>query len=149
HPEETKVVFQSGNRLEDFDHETSYRKQLKGNIYLAKVTRVEPSLQAAFVNFGGNRHGFLPFSEIHPDYFRIPIADREALIAEQEEMAREEAEEEDEDEEEDADGKSADGGGAAEAGTVDIIEEDKSVEEVGGEAEGNKKESEPSDADGN
>jgi ribonuclease E len=83
HPEETRVVVQSGNRLEDFDYETSSRKQLKGNVYLAKVTRVEPSLQAAFVDYGGNRHGFLPFSEIHPDYYRIPIADREALLAEE------------------------------------------------------------------
>jgi len=83
HPEETRVVAQSGNRLEDFDYETTSRKQLKGNVYLAKVTRVEPSLQAAFVDYGGNRHGFLPFSEIHPDYYRIPIADREALLAEE------------------------------------------------------------------
>ncbi len=82
HPEETRVVVLSGNRLEEFDHETTARKQLKGNIYLAKVTRVEPSLQAAFVEYGGNRHGFLPFSEIHPDYYRIPIADREVLLAE-------------------------------------------------------------------
>ncbi len=81
HPEETRVVVISGNRLEDFDYESTSRKQLKGNIYLAKVTRVEPSLQAAFVEYGGNRHGFLPFSEIHPDYYRIPIADREALLA--------------------------------------------------------------------
>src|SRR3546814_10533990 len=66
-----------------FDYETSSRKQLKGNIYLAKITRVEPSLQAAFVEYGGNRHGFLPFSEIHPDYYRIPIADRDALLAEE------------------------------------------------------------------
>src|SRR5690606_29757898 len=122
HEEETRVAIVDGTRLVEFDYESKFRKPLKGSIFLAKVTRVEPSLQAAFVNFGGNRHGFLPFSEIHPDYFRIPIADREALIAEQEEMAREEAEEEDEDEEEDADGKSADAGGAAEAGTVDIIE---------------------------
>ncbi len=81
HPEETRVVVFQGNRLEEFDYESSARRQLKGNIYLAKVTRVEPSLQAAFVDYGGNRHGFLPFSEIHPDYYRIPIADREALIA--------------------------------------------------------------------
>ena len=73
----------NGNRLEEFDYESSERSQLKGNIYLAKVTRVEPSLQAAFVEYGGNRHGFLPFSEIHYDYYRIPIADREALLAEQ------------------------------------------------------------------
>ena len=84
HEEETRVAVVDGNRLEEFDYESKMRKALKGSIFLAKVTRVEPSLQAAFVNFGGNRHGFLPFSEIHPDYFRIPIADREALIAEQE-----------------------------------------------------------------
>ena len=84
HAEETRVAVVDGNRLVDFDYESKVRKQLKGSIFLAKVTRVEPSLQAAFVNFGGNRHGFLPFTEVHPDYFRIPIADREALIAEQE-----------------------------------------------------------------
>ncbi len=83
HADETRVVVLSGNRLEEFDYESTARTQLKGNIYLAKVTRVEPSLQAAFVEYGGNRHGFLPFSEIHPDYYRIPIADREALIAEE------------------------------------------------------------------
>src|SRR6516164_9499249 len=77
HPEETRVVVLSGNRLEEFDFETSTKKQVKGNIYLAKVTRVEPSLQAAFVDYGGNRHGFLAFSEIHPDYYRIPDSDRE------------------------------------------------------------------------
>jgi ribonuclease E len=93
HPEETRVVVQSGNRLEDFDYETSSRKQLKGNIYLAKITRVEPSLQAAFVEYGGNRHGFLPFSEIHPDYYRIPIADREALLAEEAALRSEPADE--------------------------------------------------------
>jgi ribonuclease E len=83
HPEETRVVVVSGNRVEEFDFETSTKKQLKGNIYLARVTRVEPSLQAAFVEYGGNRHGFLAFSEIHPDYYRIPVADRQALLAEQ------------------------------------------------------------------
>jgi ribonuclease E len=83
HPEETRVVVLNGNKLEEFDFETSTKKQLKGNIYLAKVTRVEPSLQAAFVDYGGNRHGFLAFNEIHPDYWRIPVADREALLAEQ------------------------------------------------------------------
>jgi len=82
HPEETRVVVLDGKRLEEFDFETASRKALKGNIYLAKVIRVEPSLQAAFVEYGGNRHGFLAFSEIHPDYYRIPIADREALLAE-------------------------------------------------------------------
>ena len=80
--EETRVVLLSGNRVEDFGFETESRKQLKGNIYLALVTRVEPSLQAAFVEYGGNRHGFLAFSEIHPDYYRIPVEDREALLAE-------------------------------------------------------------------
>jgi len=77
HPEETRVVVLNGNRLEEFDFESSTKKQVKGNIYLAKVTRVEPSLQAAFVDYGNNRHGFLAFSEIHPDYFKIPVADRE------------------------------------------------------------------------
>jgi ribonuclease E len=83
HPEETRVVVLTGNRLDEFDFETSTKSQLKGNIYLAKVTRVEPSLQAAFVEYGGNRHGFLAFSEIHPDYYQIPVADREALLAEE------------------------------------------------------------------
>ena len=81
HPEETRVVVLNGNRLEEFDFELSTKQQVKGNIYLAKVTRVEPSLQAAFVEYGGNRHGFLAFSEIHPDYFRIPVGDREAGVA--------------------------------------------------------------------
>src|SRR5437879_760906 len=77
HPEETRVVVLNGNRLEEFDFESSTKKQVKGNIYLAKVTRVEPSLQAAFVDYGNNRHGFLAFSEIHPDYYKIPVSDRE------------------------------------------------------------------------
>ena len=84
HPEETRVVVAHGTRLEEFDFESAARKQLKGNVYLAKVMRVEPSLQAAFVDYGGNRHGFLPLNEIHPDYYQIPVADREALYAEQE-----------------------------------------------------------------
>ena len=86
HPEETRVVVVDGTRLEEFDFETSSRKPLKGNIYLAKVIRIEPSLQAAFVEYGGNRHGFLAFSEIHADYYQIPVADRERLIAEQQRM---------------------------------------------------------------
>ena len=95
HGEETRVVVLDGDRLEDYDVETSAKKQLKGNIYLAKVIRVEPSLQAAFIEYGGNRHGFLAFGEIHPDYYQIPVADRERLIALQEEEARaEEAREE-------------------------------------------------------
>src|SRR5436305_12745713 len=93
HPEETRVVVVRGNRVEEFDFESASRRQLRGNIYLAKVTRVEPSLQAAFVDYGGNRHGFLAFSEIHPDYYQIPVADRQALIAD-EERAHREAEEE-------------------------------------------------------
>jgi ribonuclease E len=95
HPEETRVVVVRGNRVEEFDFETAQRKQLRGNIYLAKVTRVEPSLQAAFIEYGGNRHGFLAFSEIHPDYYQIPVADRQALI-EADERAHREAEEESE-----------------------------------------------------
>jgi ribonuclease E len=89
HPEETRVVVLRGNRVEEFDFETAHRKQLRGNIYLAKVTRVEPSLQAAFVEYGGNRHGFLAFSEIHPDYYQIPVADRQALIEDDARAARE------------------------------------------------------------
>ncbi len=83
HPEETRVVVVNGNRVEEFDFESANKKQLRGNIYLAKVTRVEPSLQAAFVDYGGNRHGFLAFSEIHPDYYQIPVADRQALLEEE------------------------------------------------------------------
>ena len=96
HAEETRVVVLDGNRLEEFDIETENKRPLKGNIYLAKVVRVEPSLQAAFVEYGGNRHGFLAFGEIHPDYYQIPVADRERLLAMQ---AAEEAEEEDDEEE--------------------------------------------------
>ena len=94
HPEETRVVVVDGTRLEEFDFETATRKPLKGNIYLAKVIRIEPSLQAAFVEYGGNRHGFLAFSEIHPDYYQIPVADRERLIAEQQRLHAEAEEEE-------------------------------------------------------
>jgi len=90
HREETRVAVVKGNRVEEFDFESAERKQLKGNIYLAKVTRVEPSLQAAFVDYGGNRHGFLAFSEIHPDYYQIPKEDREALLREEAEHAAEE-----------------------------------------------------------
>ncbi|MGI9464296.1 MAG: Rne/Rng family ribonuclease, partial [Aestuariivirgaceae bacterium] len=95
HSEETRVVVVRGNRIEEFDYESAQRKQLKGNIYLAKVTRVEPSLQAAFVDYGGNRHGFLAFSEIHPDYYQIPVADRQALLEEEEEDVRRSQEEDD------------------------------------------------------
>jgi len=98
HPEETRVVVTRGNRIEEFDFESQDKKQLRGNIYLARVTRVEPSLQAAFVEYGGNRHGFLAFSEIHPDYYQIPVADRQALL-------RAEAEAAEHDEDEDSDGE--------------------------------------------
>jgi ribonuclease E len=100
HAEETRVVVLEGNRLEDFDVETASRRQLKGNIYLAKVVRVEPSLQAAFVEYGGNRHGFLAFGEIHPDYYQIPVADRQRLLQMQEDEARA-AEQADDDDDED------------------------------------------------
>ena len=82
HPEETRVVVVSGNKVEDFDFESAKKRQVSGNIYLAKVTRVEPSLQAAFLDYGGNRHGFLAFSEIHPDYYQIPKEDKAKLIEE-------------------------------------------------------------------
>jgi ribonuclease E len=100
HPEETRVVVVKGHRVEEFDYESANKKQLRGNIYLAKVTRVEPSLQAAFVDYGGNRHGFLAFTEVHPDYYQIPVADRQALIEEEAaEQSRASAEEAAEDEE--------------------------------------------------
>ncbi len=95
HPEETRVVVMRGNRIEEFDFESQNKRQLRGNIYLAKVTRVEPSLQAAFVDYGGNRHGFLAFSEIHPDYYQIPVADRQALLEEEAAEERRNAAEED------------------------------------------------------
>ena len=152
-PEETRVVVHSNNRLEDYDYETASRKQLKGNIYLAKVTRVEPSLQAAFVDYGGNRHGFLPFSEIHPDYYRIPIADREALMAEEAAAVREPEGDEAVGDEEPGDEESATppkgkrrgkakGATDAAAGadqdpgdgpTVDEVETSSSVDQVGGD----------------
>ena len=94
HAEETRVVVVDGNKVEEFDFETLNKRQLAGNIYLAKVTRVEPSLQAAFVDYGGNRHGFLAFAEIHPDYYQIPVADRKALLEEERQAARDEEEEE-------------------------------------------------------
>src|SRR5918999_1312611 len=112
HPEETRVVVLRGGRVEEFDYESAARKLLRGNIYLAKVTRVEPSLQAAFVEYGGNRHGFLAFNEIHPDYYQIPIADREALM-------REEADDEDEDEPRGA----SNGGDESGGDDDDVIEE--------------------------
>ena len=95
HAEETRVAIVDGRQVEEFDFESRAKRQLRGNIYLAKVTRVEPSLQAAFVEYGGNRHGFLAFNEIHPDYYQIPVADREAIMAEAHD-------DEDEDDEEEA-----------------------------------------------
>ena len=93
HPEETRVVVLRGSRVEEFDFESASKRPLRGNIYLAKVTRVEPSLQAAFVDYGGNRHGFLAFSEVHPDYYQIPVADRQALLEEEARSQREDDEE--------------------------------------------------------
>ncbi|MDX1423753.1 MAG: ribonuclease E/G [Kiloniellales bacterium] len=129
HPDETRVVVLNGKRIEEFDYETAARSQLKGNIYLAKITRVEPSLQAAFVEYGGNRHGFLPFSEIHPDYYKIPIADREALAAEEAALRGEAMAEEDFEAE--ADGEVNGRDASAEAG-----------EDAGAQGDG------PSDANG-
>ena len=137
HAEETRVAVVDGNRLVEYDYESKVRKQIKGSIFLAKITRVEPSLQAAFVNFGGNRHGFLPFAEIHPDYYRIPIADREALIADQlaEMEARRRAEEEEDREEESRSARAAGGAqGDDDAGDEedDDEDEDEDIVEVGG-----------------
>ncbi len=109
HREETRVAVVKNNRIEEFDFESEEHKQLKGNIYLAKVTRVEPSLQAAFVDYGGNRHGFLAFSEIHPDYYQIPKEDREKLLAEEVEQAKEEAKLRDDEDEEQAEQDASDG----------------------------------------
>jgi len=132
HLEETRVVVVKGTRLEEFDFETSTKKTLKGNIYLAKVTRVEPSLQAAFVEYGGNRHGFLAFSEIHPDYYQIPVADRQRLL---EQQAAEEARAEEE-EEARAAAAEARAAAAAASGHEDDDDEDDApvdvIEEVGG-----------------
>src|SRR5690606_29643079 len=120
HPEETRIVVTNGNKLEEFDFESQSRRQLRGNIYLAKVTRVEPSLQAAFVEYGGNRHGFLAFSEIHPDYYQIPVADREALMREEEEA--------DEDEHEDDEPSSAAAGATAEPSVSEGAADDPSAQ---------------------
>lgn len=133
HREETRVAVVKGNRIEEFDFESAERKQLKGNIYLAKVTRVEPSLQAAFVEYGGNRHGFLAFSEIHPDYYQIPKEDRDALLREEAEHAaeeaalREEADDDHDDEHDEHDG--------AEDGDVEVVERPADEEEEASEGE--------------
>ena len=156
HAEETRVVVANGTRLEEFDFETAAKKQLKGNFYLAKVMRVEPSLQAAFVEYGGNRHGFLPFGEIHPDYYQIPVADREALFAEQQNATDENVDDPKDDEsapatadaeqtdlaaeEPEADAEAAEAAEAGEAGEdndapseVRSASSDESVETLGGD----------------
>ncbi len=144
HEEETRVAVVEGNRLTEFDYESKVRKQLKGNIFLAKVTRVEPSLQAAFVNFGGNRHGFLPFSEIHPDYYRIPIADRERLIAEQaEEISAIKQSEEEEEEKLETESDRSDGQEEEEED-----EDEDILEELGGEDDEHPLEIETDNQDG-
>ncbi|MDH3738280.1 MAG: ribonuclease E/G, partial [Alphaproteobacteria bacterium] len=119
HAEETRVVVAENTELLEFDYETTTKSQLKGNIYLAKVTRVEPSLQAAFVDFGGNRHGFLAFNEIHPDYYRIPVEDREALIAESD--VPEDADDVDELDIDDATAEDAEGPEEGENNAVEVL----------------------------
>ena len=150
--EETRVVVAQSGKLQDFEVESLLRRQIKGNIYLAKVTRVEPSLQAAFVNYGGNRHGFLPFSEIHPDYYRIPIADRERLMAEQEELERAAAEEaarvaEEEDrkaaEEENPESTASDD----DDDNVEEVDDEEDVVEAGAEAESDDADEDDNDND--
>lgn len=143
HDEETRVAIVDNGRLEEFDYESAFRKPLKGNIFLAKVTRVEPSLQAAFVNYGGNRHGFLPFSEIHPDYFRIPVSDREALMAEQEEALREHDEKE---EAEEAQSDKAEAEADIDADS-DIEPEEDVVEELGGDTPAKETSEEPEEVE--
>ena len=130
HPEETRVVVLSGNRLDQYDFESSTKKQLKGNIYLAKVTRVEPSLQAAFIEYGGNRHGFLSFNEIHPDYYQIPIADRQALDAQvNDEAADDVVDSVDEPDTESDNGESTESSDNGDA--TEILEGDDAVEAAG------------------
>ena len=123
HPEETRVVVMDGHRVDEFDLEAANRLPLKGNIYLARVVRVEPSLQAAFVEYGGNRHGFLAFGEIHPDYYQIPVADRQRLIEAQQQEAREEAEAEAREDERRAQAQAARAAAAVKAGRPAPAEE--------------------------
>ena len=157
HPEETRVVVQRNGRVEEFDFESAARKLLRGNIYLAKVTRVEPSLQAAFVDYGGNRHGFLAFNEVHPDYYQIPVADRQALLDEEaaaeaeleaaadrraEALARRTAQRGHGDMETGPDSPGDDFGDLTQADAsletshIVDVEEDEHIEEIGGEEEG-------------
>ena len=131
HPEETRVVVLSGSRVEEFDYENAGKLQLKGNIYLAKVTRVEPSLQACFVEYGGNRHGFLPFSEIHPDYYRIPKEDRLALLEAERAAGRSRALDDDDD---DDDAPSESSGRIADAGEQPVVASDAVVAGESGES---------------
>ncbi len=133
HREETRVAVVKGNRIEEFDFESAERRQLKGNIYLAKVTRVEPSLQAAFVDYGGNRHGFLAFSEIHPDYYQIPKEDRDALLAEEAAHAAEEAALRAGDHDDDVDYDDQDD---EHDGGVEIVERDEDDDDVQDDEEG-------------
>ncbi|AQS41637.1 MAG: Ribonuclease E [Candidatus Tokpelaia hoelldobleri] len=139
HPEETRVVVTHGNRIEEFDFESEHKKQLKGNIYLARITRVEPSLQAAFVEYGGNRHGFLAFSEIHPDYYQIPVADRLALLEAEAQAAEQENENNDSPAQEPAGGKKSRRRGsrakAAQAEDETVTEELETIAEDGDEQE--------------
>ena len=122
-PEETRIALLNNNRIEEFDYENTFQRQLKGNVYLARVTRVEPSLQAAFVEYGGNRQGFLAFSEIHPDYYRIPVEDREELEAEEQA------------EHTNAEDAKADDDKADEAGNSDEASASQAPEILGGEDE--------------
>lgn len=141
HQEETRVAVLKGNRIEEFDFESAEHKQIKGNIYLAKVTRVEPSLQAAFVDYGGNRHGFLAFSEIHPDYYQIPREDKIALLAEEARHAKEEADAlAAEEEEDDAAGRGGEEGsyddGLSEDGLIEADDEPIVAETLSGDSDG-------------
>src|SRR3989344_3560041 len=141
HQEETRVAVLKGNRIEEFDFESAEHKQIKGNIYLAKVTRVEPSLQAAFVDYGGNRHGFLAFSEIHPDYYQIPREDKIALLAEEADHAAQEAEAlAAEEEEDDAAGRGGEEGsyddGLSDEGLIETAEEPIRAETLSGDNDG-------------
>ncbi len=143
--EETRVVVARGSRIEEFDFESASRKPLKGNIYLAKVTRVEPSLQAAFVDYGGNRHGFLAFAEIHPDYYQIPIADRLALIKEQEEEEAAAAADDDDEDDRNSEAPESNGAGTDES-AVEEPPQEAAVFTVEGETESKALEAEPAPA---
>ncbi|MCC0043056.1 MAG: Rne/Rng family ribonuclease [Brucellaceae bacterium] len=146
HQEETRVVVVRGNRIEEFDFESQDKKQLKGNIYLARVTRVEPSLQAAFIEYGGNRHGFLAFNEIHPDYYQIPVADRQELIRAEAEAAEAEGEDEDEQPQEKRSRRRRRGRGRGRADTP-LEAEAEAAEQEGSAANADEADSEAAQAD--